>query len=74
MDGFSREMMRRVHIEVREHAPSIKPMRDAWVYHFGRNHYEFHGPDGFYWHGRAGDAYDARAKGWSAWLERKLQS
>lgn len=45
----------------------------AWVYHFGRQDWEFHGPDEFYWHGHADNAYDARAKGWQAWWE-KLES
>lgn len=46
-----------------------KPMRAAWVHH-SFNQWEFHGPDGFYWNGRAHNAYDARLKGWKAWLRR----
>lgn len=43
---------------------------DAWVWHFMRDHWEFHGPDKFYWHGSAGNAYEARYKGWNAWIEK----
>jgi hypothetical protein len=27
------------------------------------------GPNNFTWHGSADNAYDARAQGWSAWLD-----
>lgn len=40
----------------------------AWVYKLGMGHWEFHGPDNFYWHGSADNAYDARATGWQKWL------
>ena len=49
-------------------AQGKRPMKDAWVYHFGRGQWEFHGPDKFYWYGRAANAYEARYKGWVAWL------
>lgn len=42
----------------------------AWVWRDGRDCWEFHGPDKFYWHGRADNAYEARAKGWQAWLRQ----
>lgn len=45
--------------------------KDAWVWNVGRDHWEFHGPDNFYWHGNAGNAYEARYHGWSDWLEHK---
>lgn len=51
--------------------------KDVWVYRCMRDHWEFHGPDDFYWHGSADNAYDARAKGWHAWLAQfhpELQS
>jgi hypothetical protein len=35
----------------------------------GCNDWEFHGPDNYYWHGNASGAYEARYKGWMAWLE-----
>lgn len=50
---------------------TVAERKEAWVYHFGRGHWEFHGPKGFYWHGDADNAYDARAKGWHAWLAKQ---
>ena len=53
----------------------IKPLtsgaerKAAWVYNLGNDSWEFHGPDGYYWYGDAGNAYDARAKGWQAWRD-----
>lgn len=65
--AFGRAHLALVLEDVRRHYPGIQ-VNLAWVYHFGRDHWEFHGPDNFYWHGRAGGAYDARAKGWAAYL------
>ena len=69
--AFCRELLRGVTARVKQHFPDIHTVKAAWVYNFGRNHWEFHGPDKFYWHGGAANAYDARAKGWSAWLASK---
>ena len=44
--------------------------KEAWVYNHGRSHWEFHGPEEFYWHGTADNAADARSKGWYAWLDQ----
>ena len=33
--------------------------------------WEFHAFDGFYWSGQAHNAFDARVKGWEAWLRHK---
>ena len=84
---FSRELLKRISADVRKHMVRkairrdcnnpraarayMTPMKDAWVWHFHRDHWEFHGPDGFYWHGSADNAYDARAHGWSAWLRKE---
>lgn len=46
-----------------------RPVKDAWVWKVGRDHWEFHGPDDYYWHGSACNAYEARYKGWLEWLE-----
>jgi hypothetical protein len=54
-----------------DHRPYKKPMQDAWVYKVGRDHWEFHGPDDYYWHGGACNAYEARYKGWCAWLRKE---
>ena len=47
--------------------------KGAWVYGYGSDNWEFHGPDGFYWWGYAANAYDARSKGWSAWWAKLEQ-
>lgn len=67
---FCRAMLREVQKDVKTHAPAVK-LRDAWVYNTGRDHWEFHGPDEFYWHGSASNAYEARYKGWCGWLRHK---
>jgi hypothetical protein len=67
---FSRSLLSLGIQTLKAHAPHIKPRKDAWVWCAGRDHWEFHGPNDFYWHGRAGNAYEARYKGWMAWLEK----
>ena len=67
---FTRTFLTQVHAEVRARFPEIRPMRDAWV-HQSFNQWEFHGPNNFYTNLRAADAYDARAKGWTRWLESR---
>lgn len=66
---FDRALLREAHKEVKQRFPQINLRKDAWVWRFMRQHWEFHGPDNFYWHGSACSAYEARAKGWSAWLD-----
>jgi hypothetical protein len=65
---FCRLLLKEAHELVRKRDPQIK-LRKAWIWHSGRS-WEFHAPDGFYWHGRADNAFDARYKGWMAWLEQ----
>lgn len=65
---FCRMMLKRVHSDVKAYSPSINLHKDAWVYHLGRDHWEFHGPGNYYWHGSASNAYEARSHGWSRWL------
>jgi hypothetical protein len=71
---FCRALLQAVLKDVRPRLPQGFELRDAWVYHshFG---WEFHGPAvapgrNFYWHGEADNAFDARAKGWQAWLNQ----
>lgn len=68
---FCRELLSMIHADVRKHFPEMKVRKAAWVYHTGRGRWEFHGPDRYYWHGRADNAYDARYKGWRSWLTSK---
>lgn len=68
---FSRTLLANVMEDIRK-VTSPAERKAAWVYHFGGDSWEFHGPEGangrpFYWYGRADNAYDARAKGWEAW-------
>ena len=70
MMNFTRLFLSQVHQRVRDAGVSKTPMKDAWVHRTGRL-FEFHGPEGFYWYGRAEDAFDARAKGWTALLEAR---
>lgn len=68
--AFCRRLLELVHKDVKAFRPTINLKKDAWVWHFHKDHWEFHGPDEFYWHGSCDNAYDARAQGWTAWLEK----
>jgi hypothetical protein len=53
-------------------AAGHKVNKDAWVFGHGHGHWEFHGPDGFYDGTISADnAYDARYKGWTHFLEKE---
>lgn len=69
--AFSRELLRMVMADVRK-ITTVVERKSVWVYKVGQGSWEFHGPNGFYWHGSADNAYDARAMGWSAW-ESKIE-
>lgn len=68
---FSQALLREAHQAVKAAFPQVNLRKDAWVWNAGRDHWEFHGPGDFYWHGRAGNAWDARYHGWMAWLHSK---
>lgn len=68
---FSRALLSTGIKTLKKHFPKVRPMKDGWVWCAGRDHWEFHGPDRFYWHGSAGNAYDARYKGWMAWAYKQ---
>ena len=68
---FSRALLSQAHADVKKHFPAVNLMRDAWVYHYGREIWEFHGPGGFYDNVKASNAYEARYKGWTAYLKSK---
>ena len=70
--AFSRELLKRVLDDVRAYRTSTGDrfafkITDAWVYKLGTDHWEFHFGK-LCWHGSADNGYEARAKGWSAWL------
>lgn len=76
-----------VHVDVKKHIPGVrlrdawvyKVGKDHWEFHYTDTNGAIAKPNGvtvagtptFYWHGSADNAYDARAKGWAAYL-RKL--
>jgi hypothetical protein len=66
--AYDRDLYRRVKADVVKHSPSVEVMA-ARVIPTGVGQWEFHYSD-FYWHGRASGAFEARAKGWSAWLRK----
>jgi hypothetical protein len=66
MPIFSRQELRLVLLDVKEYNQNL-PVREAWVWKCGKDHWEFHFGD-FYWHGSADNAYDARSRGWTAYL------
>lgn len=69
--AFSRELLKQIAPQVKAVDSSINVWgKPAWVYQHMKDHWEFHFND-FYWHGSAANAFDARYKGWSAWLEVK---
>jgi hypothetical protein len=63
--AFCRTLLAAAHRDVKEFAPDTN-LRDACVWSSGRHQWEFHGPDKFYWHGRADNAFHARYRGWVA--------
>jgi hypothetical protein len=69
--AFSRALLAEAHKAVKAAFPAIDLRKAAWVWCAGRDGWEFHGPERFYWNGRAGNAFDARYKGWLAWLRFK---
>lgn len=69
--AFGRAMVAQAHKAVKTAFPDTNLVKDAWVWCAGRDHWEFHGPGGYYWHGSATNAFEARYKGWMAWLRFK---
>jgi len=68
---FCRRLLRDAAAAVKLKAPDVD-LTDAWVWSSDRKCWEFHGPENFYWYGRAHNAYEARYKGWMAWLTHKF--
>jgi hypothetical protein len=68
---FCRRLLVLTHEDVKKFYPAINLKTAAWVWCGTRDYWEFHGPDKYIWYGVADNAYDARAKGWGAWLRSK---
>lgn len=70
--AFCRHLLASIHKDVKAARPNVNLRKDAWVAGpMFRDHYEFHGPGDFFWDGRAANAYEARYKGWAAWLRKQ---
>jgi hypothetical protein len=69
--AFCRALLAQAHNEVKAEFPDVNLREDVWVWKASRDHWEFHGPDDFYWHGTASNTFEARYKGWMAWLKSK---
>ena len=72
--AFCRCLLKGVMEDVRKAVPA-EAIKKAWGYRlkmFSKDHMEFHGPDGFYWHGQGCCVWYAKAQGWQAYL-RKLE-
>jgi hypothetical protein len=67
--SFCRTILKATLEEVRAAGLPQDKIKSAWVWKTF-NQWEFHFGD-FYWWGKAENAYDARDKGWSAWLAQQ---
>jgi|ETNvirnome_2_300_1030623.scaffolds.fasta_scaffold164482_1 hypothetical protein len=66
---FCRAMLRETMTEVRKRT-TVEQRKKSWGWRSDK-HIEFHGPDGYFWHGRGCCVYQARAQGWSAWMAKQ---
>jgi len=67
---FTRKLLKLAVADVRKYFPETK-IGEAWVWTSDRKIWEFHGPGKFYVYFEAGNAFDARYKGWMKWLKHK---
>lgn len=68
--AISRKLLTEAHDLLRKHFPQMKNVHMiGWTFKYD-DHWEFH-INGFIWHGKANNAYDARYKGWISWLKHK---
>lgn len=66
--AFCREALKSIVADVRKLLPGVK-LNDAWVYHLSNGRWEFH-YESYYWQGSADNAYEARFKGWEAYMSK----
>lgn len=70
---FCRAYLRMVHADVRELGVTHVTPLGSWITRSGTNPWaEVTLPVGFIWKGSCHCLYDARAKAWEAWEEKKL--
>lgn len=70
---FCRNYLKLVMADVKKHV-SLEIRKAAWTYNYGRcKEFQINKvgdmPQNFYWHGRACCCWEARTKGWTAYLE-----
>lgn len=69
--SFCRGLLKEVMVDVARHT-TPQQLKEAWAWKTpGIRGVEFHGPDGFYWHGSADCLWEAKSKGWEAWMVEK---
>lgn len=67
---FCRIMLAETLKDVRAAGVLEQEIKDAWAWRPSLiDTGEFHGPENYYWHGRICCLWEAKAKGWEAYLE-----
>ena len=66
---FCRLHLKEVMTDVRQVATSAQ-IDAAWAWKTSLGG-EFHGPGNLYWHGQVHCLWEAKARGWTAWLEQE---
>jgi len=80
---FARALLKEVLVDVKKHLKdqgisSARFMKNAWGYKYSDGTVEFHInknedlPLGYFWHGRGRSITEAKASGWSAWLDKEI--
>lgn len=69
----SRNLLKLATAEVKRRFPSVNLRSGCWTHQLRpwRDRWEFHGPDRFRCDVRASNGFEARYKGWMAWLRSK---
>ncbi len=69
---FARLLLVEIHKDVRRIPDwSGNVWKAAWTYCYGRDQWEFHGPNKFYYSTKATNGYDARCQGWTAYIRER---
>lgn len=68
--NFCRYFLSLVMKDVRKHV-SKEDIKKSWGWKFQKGQYEFHGPEQFYWNGKACCMWHAKTNGWESYLRHK---
>ena len=73
MHDFCRTLHTQTMADVRKHT-TAEQRKATWAYKFAgrRPTFEWHGPDGYRWEGKADCLWDAKVKGWRGWMEKAI--